>query len=228
MAKSIFVTATGTDIGKTYISGLVVKKMKEFGFNCGYFKPVLSGLLKDNDGNFIPGDCKHVVDTAGLNLNPTDCLSYSFVDAVSPHLASERAGKVIDTNKIISDYQNISKGFDYMLIEGAGGITCPLRVNENENYLMSDLIKDLGQDILLVADSGLGTLNHILTTVEFAKNKNICIKGIVLNNFDNSDFMHTDNLLMTERLTGLKVIATVEKNANTIDITPQELRNIFG
>ena len=69
MTKCIFVTATGTDIGKTYISGLVVKKMREAGLNCGYFKPVLSGAIKE--GNELePGDCRHVVETAHLDCKP--------------------------------------------------------------------------------------------------------------------------------------------------------------
>ena len=63
MAKSLFITATGTDIGKTYISGLIVKKMRDYGFNCGYYKPVLSGALRTNN-TLTPGDCVHVVKTA--------------------------------------------------------------------------------------------------------------------------------------------------------------------
>nr|MCR5264990.1 dethiobiotin synthase [Cyanobacteria bacterium RUI128] len=99
MAKGLFVTATGTDIGKTYVSGLLVKKMREYGYNCGYYKPVLSGGGKYN-GKLIPGDCVHVVKTAGLDIEPFKCLSYCFEDAVSPHLAAKRAGVNIDINKI--------------------------------------------------------------------------------------------------------------------------------
>ena len=61
VCKSIFVTATGTDIGKTYISALLVKKLRDSGFNCGYYKPALSGAIKQPDGSLLPGDCDFVV-----------------------------------------------------------------------------------------------------------------------------------------------------------------------
>ena len=68
MTKAIFVTATGTDVGKTYISALIVKKIRELGYNCGYFKPALSGAI-EKDGKLIPGDCDFVLKTAGINLS---------------------------------------------------------------------------------------------------------------------------------------------------------------
>lgn len=226
MAKSIFVTATGTDIGKTYVSGLIVKKMREFGLNCGYYKPVLSGAENIN-GELVPGDCKHVVDTAELKIKPLDCLSYCFLDAVSPHLAAERVNTVINLDKISSDYQKISKNYDYMLLEGAGGITCPMSANEKRVYLLWELIKKLEQNVIVVADGGLGTINSILTTVEYIRNKEIKINGIILNNYDKNNFMHRDNLEMVERLTGIKVIATVAKDDKDLDIKKEDLEEIF-
>ena len=88
MTKGIFITATGTDIGKTYISSLIVKNLREQGINCGYFKPALSGaeIIEDK---IIPGDCEYVLKRAGMSLNPTDYVSYIFKPAVSPHLAAE-------------------------------------------------------------------------------------------------------------------------------------------
>ncbi len=227
MAKSIFVTATGTDIGKTYISGLIVKKMREFGFNCGYFKPVLSGLVKDSKGNYIPEDCNHVIKTSGLNIEPMDCLSYAFKDAVSPHLASDRAGIKIDVNKILCDYKNLSKNYEYMVIEGAGGITCPIIINDSKTYLMSDLIKDMNQNVIIIADGGLGTINSVLTTVEYINNRNIPIKGIVLNNYDKTDFMHKNNYSMIEKLTNIEIIGTVAKNCTNFDIEKNKLEGLF-
>ena len=221
--KSLFITATGTDIGKTYISGLIVKKMRESGFNCGYYKPVLSGAILQN-GIMIPGDCKHVVDVSSLEIEPAKCLSYCFEEAVSPHLASKRAGINIDINKIKSDYANLSKEFDYMLIEGAGGITCPIK---NDKYLMWNLIKDLGVNVLIVADGGLGTINSVLTTVEYIEKRDIKIQGLVLNNYDESSFMHRDNLEMVEKMTGYKVVSTVKKNEIDIDIDKNILEGLF-
>ncbi len=228
MVKSLFITATGTDIGKTYVSGLIVKKMREYGFDCGYYKPVLSGAVMEA-GELVPGDCKFVIDTAGLECKPMDCLSYCFEEAVSPHLAAKRAGKVISPVKIENDYAALSKSYDYMLLEGAGGITCPLNdaVNKCDFFLLSDLVKQMNKDVLLVADGGLGTINSVLTSVEYIRACGINIVGIILNNFDKDNFMHRDNLYMVEKLTGLNVVTTVAKGDTDIEIEKDVLESLF-
>ena len=222
MSKKLFVTATGTDIGKTYVSALIVKKMRDFGYDCGYFKPVLSGV-EEKDGYLIKSDSNYVVKTAGIPTSPDDCVAYWWEEAVSPHLAAKRANQKIDIEKILHKYKKLNEKYEYLLIEGAGGITCPLRLENEEKYLLNDLIHELEAPILIVADGGLGTINSTILTVEYAKAKNIKIKGIVLNNFDPENFMHQDNLRQVEYLTGIKVIAAVSKGAETIDITD----NIF-
>lgn len=214
MTKCLFITATGTDIGKTYVSALIVKKMRELGFNCGYYKPVLSGAVRKN-GELIPGDCKQVIETSGLNSKPIDCLSYCFEEAVSPHLAAERQNVEISKDKILNDFDNKKREYDYLLIEGAGGITCP--INLKSNYLMNDLIKDMNTSIIIIADGGLGTINSVLLTVEYAKNRDIPITGIVLNNYVDN-FMYEDNAKVIEDLTGLKILAKVKKDDIDIDI----------
>lgn len=224
--KSIFVTATGTDIGKTYISGLFVKKMRDFGLNCGYYKPALSGAIKQPDGSLLPGDCDFVVKTSGLNIEPMECVTYCFEEAVSPHLAAERQGVKIKKDVIKSEYDKISKNYDYMVVEGAGGITCPFDLSSGE-LLLPDVIKFLDLDILIVADGGLGTINSVLLTVEYAKQNGLNIKGIILNNFDESDFMHVDNKKQIERLTGINMIAGVKKGDNDLSITKDNLLKLF-
>lgn len=217
MSKNIFITATGTDIGKTYVSALIVKKMREAGYNCGYFKPVLSGV-EEVEGKLKVSDANFVTETAKIPVSADDCVSYWWREAVSPHLAAKRAGENIDIEKIYSDFQRKNKEYDYLLIEGAGGITCPLRLENGEKFLLKDLIKRLDCSVIIVADGGLGTINSALLTVEYARANNIDIKGIVLNNFNPESFMHQDNLKQVEYLTGIKVIATVEKNQQEIKL----------
>ena len=216
-SKKIFITATGTDVGKTYISALIVKKIREVGLNCGYFKPVLSGV-SEKDGQLIESDCNYVLKTANIKESPQDCVVYWWREAVSPHLAAKRANESIDINKIKKLFQKKQNQYDYLLVEGAGGITCPLKLDNGEKYLLKDLIKELGLNIIIIADGGLGTINSTLLTVEYAKANNINIEGIILNNFDPNNFMHQDNLKQVEYLTGIKVIATVKKNQKDIEI----------
>lgn len=228
MSKNIFITATGTDIGKTYVSALIVKEMRNAGYNCGYFKPVLSGgkckICKSTDKSnvktkrLVSSDANYVIDTAKIPCEADNCVGYWWEEAVSPHLAAKRAGKDIKIEKIKQKFEELSKNYDYLLIEGAGGITCPLRLENGEKYLLKDLIKELGTSIIIVADGGLGTINSTLLTVEYARNNNIPIAGIILNNFNPDSFMHQDNLKQVEYLTDIKVIATVERGQKDIEL----------
>ena len=226
VCKSIFITATGTDIGKTYVSGLLVKKFKDLGLNCGYYKPALSGAIKQQDGSLLPGDCDFVVKTSGLDVKPMDCVTYCFEEAVSPHLAAERQGVRIEKSVIKSEFQKREAIYDYLVVEGAGGITCPFNMKE-EVLLLPDVIKAMGLDILIVADGGLGTINSVLLTVEYAKQQGLNIKGLILNNFDENNFMHLDNKKQIERLTGINVIVTIKKGDKDLDISTNDLLKIW-
>lgn len=208
MANGIFITATGTDVGKTYISALIVKKLRELGVNCGYYKPALSG-------DVYPNDCEYVLQTANLETNPKDHVSYAFKPAVSPHLAAEITNNPIKLEKIVSDFKRIKSDYDYVIAEGAGGIACPF----GENLLIPDIIKALELDIIIVASASLGTINSTVLTVEYAKNRGINVRGIILNNYDETNFMQTDNKKMIEKLTGIKVVATVKNGDTEIDLS---------
>ena len=225
MSKGIFVTATGTDVGKTYVCGLLVKKLRDLGVNCGYYKPVLSGL-ELIDGKLIPGDAKHVLKTAGIESDPMDSVSYAFEPAVSPHLASRMAKRPILVEKIKADFNNKSKMYDYLVVEGAGGITCPFSM-DGEKILLNDVINALEMDILVISPAGLGSINYALLTVEYAKQKGINVRGIILNGYERDNFMHIDNKKCIEELTGVPVVALVEYNAKELNIEKDVLMNLF-
>ena len=83
--------------------------------------------------------------------------------------------------------------------------------------MLPDVIKSLGLDILIVASASLGTINSTVLTAEYAKQHNINVKGIILNNYDETDFMQIDNKKQVEALTDVKVVATVKKEDKEID-----------
>lgn len=221
MSQGIFITATGTDIGKTYVSGLIVKRLRQAGLNAGYYKPALSGadLI---DGKLVPGDCTAVADMAGLHVRPEEMASYVYKTAVSPHLASQIEKRPIDVQTILADFTKAKKQYDYLTVEGCGGLVCPLRLDE-QKFLLTDLIKRLQLDILVVASAALGTVNDVLLTAAYAESQDIAVKGIILNHYDHSDFLHRDNKKSIEILTGLPVIACVASGAGTIDIAVKDL-----
>ena len=104
MAKALFITATGTDIGKTYVSALICKQMKEEGFDIGYYKAALSG---SND--ITDSDAWYVKEKANLTDSYEEMVSYTYKHAYSPHLAAQIEGNPPDMKVIKKSYKNISK-----------------------------------------------------------------------------------------------------------------------
>ena len=225
MTKGLFVTATGTDVGKTFVSALIVKKVRELGINCGYFKPALSGA-EVKDGKLVPGDCEYVLKTTGISTNPINFASYIFKTAVSPHLAAEIEGVSISKEKILADFEKKKREFDYIIVEGAGGIVCPFNLKD-EKIILPDIIKMLGLDVIVVASAELGSINNAVLTTEYIKNAGIGIKGIILNKYNDKDFMQRDNKLQIENLAGVEVIAQVKENEKDFDINKDKLLSLF-
>lgn len=232
MTKAIFVTATGTDVGKTFVSALLVKKIRDLGYNCGYYKPVLSGA-EVVAGKLVPGDCAYVKEIAGLGEPATELVSFMFKTAVSPHLASKMEGVSISLDKIRADFEGKKSKYEYLVVEGAGGIVCPMDLSGETPFLIEDIIKGLGLDVIIVAPAALGSINSAVMTVQYARNHGINVKGIILNHYDESDFMQVDNKIQIERLTGVPVIATVKNDDTELDIEAKILHiymvgNEFG
>lgn len=225
MSKGIFITATGTDIGKTYVTALIVKLLRENNLNVSYYKAALSGAEIIN-GELVPGDAKYVCDVSKLDKDPKSLVSYIYKTAVSPHLASQIENNPIELTKIKSDFEKMKDKSEYITVEGSGGIVCPIRMDE-QLILLKDIIKLLNLDIIIIASSELGTINDIVLTVEYAKANNINVKGIILNNYDESNFLHEDNKKSVEILTKVPVIATVKSNDTNLNIDAKELIKLY-
>ena len=220
MSKGLFVLGTGTDVGKTYVTGLLLKYIRDNGYNASYFKAALSGAIRDNEGKLIPGDAVEVLSMANLNEDTDFLVPYIYETAVSPHLASHIEGNPVDLGVVKKAYQEVSKKYDYIVMEGSGGIVCPIRYEgpaSKDNIMLEDIIKYLNLNVVLVADAGLGTINSVITTVEYLKNRNIHVCGILLNNYKD-ETMEEDNLKMIEELSGVDVIAKIYNNDENLSL----------
>ncbi len=222
MSKGIFITATGTDVGKTYITALLVKRLRQEGFNAGYYKAALSGAESIGES-----DAGYVNRIAGIGQEESSLVSYLYKNAVSPHLAAKLEGNPPETAKIKADYDRVTDRYDYVVAEGSGGIVCPIRWDESEHTLLEDIIKLLELDTLIVADAGLGTINSIVLTAEYLKSRNIRVREIILNRFGGT-LMEEDNGKMAEALTGIPVIARVGENAENISVSGNIAETFFG
>lgn len=226
MSKNIFVTGTGTEIGKTYVAGLLVKKLHEAGEKSAYYKAAMSGNDKDVDGNLIPGDAKFVKELGGIDQDLNEMCPYVYERAYSPHLAAQIEGNPVNLDYVVEKLRDLEKKYDYITLEGSGGILCPLRFDDEEIYL-EDLVKKAKLSSIIVADAGLGTINNLVLTVFYMKEKGMKVKGIIFNNFIPGDVLQEDNIKMCQHMSGLKVLACVKKGDKDLDIDIDKLKEIY-
>lgn len=222
MCKKIFVTGTGTDVGKTFVTALMIKRLCANGFSAGYYKAAASGDEIEN----IPSDAFYVKKIAGLNCDMKNFVSYSYTEAVSPHLAAKIFNRPIDFSVIKKDFEAAEKIFDFLTVEGSGGIICPLRFDE-KILMLDDVVKNLNLSVVIVVDSKLGEINSAVLTVEHLISKKIPVKGLIFNRFDEGNLLHVDNKSVIEKLTNLSAIATVKKNAADLDIPIEKLTALY-
>ncbi|MCI7760333.1 MAG: dethiobiotin synthase [[Eubacterium] saphenum] len=221
MAKGLFVTATGTDIGKTYVTALIVKKLRSFGLNAGYYKAAVSGAESVSES-----DAGYVNRIAEIGESEELLLSYLYKTAVSPHLAARIEGNPAEMSVIKSTFEKVCGQYDFVTMEGSGGIVCPIRKDEKAVIYLEDIIAALGLPSIIVADAGLGTINAVVTTVEYMRKRKLPINGIILNKW-NGDFMQRDNLAMIEELTGVRVVAVVKDGDTELEIDEKTLVELY-
>lgn len=212
MKQGIFVTGTGTDVGKTYITALLLKGLREKGIDAGYFKAALSGA-EWRGGKRIPGDAEFVCKIAGIPDPPESLVPYCYDTAVSPHLAAKLEGNPIELEQIAEALERVQNRFPFVAAEGSGGILCPLRYDEKK-LMLTDVIRLTGFELLLVAPAGLGTINSAILTIDYAKGQGFRTAGVILNQYEPRNFLHEDNRKMIEELSGIPVIAYAEKGAD--------------
>ena len=225
MGKALFVTGTGTDIGKTYVTGLIVKCLRDAGRSAGYYKAALSGAEVAADGTLLPGDALHVARVAGLDAADVT-VSYVYRDAVSPHLAAQIEHRPMDFAKVAEDYRRAKERTDYLTVEGSGGIICPLRWDDDEHVVLDDFAVRLGLAALVVADAGLGTINAAVLTAEHLHARGIPLRGFIFNNWQGG-LMQEDNVRMVEEITGARVLARVPHGAAELPMGADALAALY-
>lgn len=227
MSKGLFITGTGTDVGKTYVTGLIVKKLIENDKKAAYYKAAMSGNIRNSEGKIIPGDAMCVVNASGTKQDVDSMCPYIYETAVSPHLASRLEGNPVRLDTVMSGYSRLGSDYEYITVEGSGGILCPINFDGDKIWL-EDVIKAMDIPCIIVADAGLGTINSVVLTYEYMKQKNIECGGIIFNNYRKGDICQEDNRIMCEYMTGLKVLACVGAGDTDIEIDNDILLNLYS
>jgi dethiobiotin synthetase len=186
----VFVTGTGTEVGKTVVAAVLARTLASEGKRVAVFKPAVTGL----DDYDTPADgpktdagvafSAHRPDhellrrAGGSQQSDEGIAPYRFGPPMSPHLAAELAGQAIEPERLLGAARAAAAGADFLVCEGVGGLLVPLR--GEPPYLVRDFAADLGLPLVLVAPPGLGTINHTLLTLEAARAAGLEVAAVVL------------------------------------------------
>jgi len=167
----IFVTGTGTEIGKTVVAAVIARTLAGEGLQVAVFKPAVTGLEEG-------GESDHALlrRASGSDQLDEEIAPYRYGPPASPHLAAATAGEEIDPGRLREAAATAAGRADALVCEGVGGLLVPL----SPDYLVRDLASDLGFPLVVVASPGLGTINHTLLTIEAARAAGLEIASVVL------------------------------------------------
>ena len=220
--QKIFITGTGTDVGKTLVTAGLAALAVDAGTRVGVVKPIQTGT------SAFPSDVstiKTLVPDA-IDIPEEKSSAYAFNLPASPHLAASEEGTKVSMDVLLDFTERVAAEYEpeLLLIEGAGGVMVPL--NEEETFL--DFMKLLGAPVVVVALAGLGTLNHTLLTLRILRQEAVDVAGLILNRFPkNPGIVEIDNVGTLQRFSQTPVLAKIKEFDYPESISTPELLRAF-
>jgi len=178
--KTLLVTGTDTNVGKTWVTCLLLKQLRGEGVRVGAYKPVCSGAEFLESGP-VWQDVENLRQALGGQHDVDQICPQRFRAAVAPNVAARMENSSVDDRMLRTGVEAWRGQCDYLIVEGAGGLLCPI----SDKTTVADLAVDLELQILIVASNRLGVINHSLLTVEVARQRGLSIAGVVLNDLPN-------------------------------------------
>jgi dethiobiotin synthetase len=201
--RGLFVTGTGTEVGKTVVASAIARAACAGGDRVAVFKPAVSGLDEHPLRPETWKSARELPDHALLRLaagsrqGDESISPYRYGPPVSPHLAAELAGETIDPDLLRGAALAATEDADLLVCEGVGGFLVPL----TPDYLVRDFARDLALPVVVVASAGLGTINHTLLTVQAVRGAGLEVAAVVLTPWPSEpSAMERSNLETIERL----------------------------
>jgi dethiobiotin synthetase len=201
---AIFITGTGTNIGKTLFSSMLMAKYARH-FGLRYWKPVQTGALNDSD-------LLKVKKLTGLQDKFFMETDYHFLKPASPHYAGELEFKSVDTIRLAEKF--VTQMSEPTIIEGAGGLLVPL----NSSTMMVDILKKSRIPVILVSSPELGTINQTLLSIEAMQNRDIPIHGFYMLGEKNE--LSRNNIFTIQEFSGVKCLGELGIPASIVDGKP--------
>jgi dethiobiotin synthetase len=209
---SLFVTGTDTNAGKTYVSRLILESLRREGIDAVGYKPVACG---DRDDATLLAQA-----SGGLPLDEVNPIHFN--TPVAPYVAGLLENRTVDPAQLLAGFQRLAADHAEVVVEGVGGWEVPLA----PNYRVSDLARDLGLPVILVAANRLGAINHIPLTVDAIRAKGLTCAGIILNQLENElDTAMITNKGVIEDLTGVPLLDHLIHGQDFLD---EAVLGVFG
>jgi dethiobiotin synthetase len=174
--EGVFVTGTGTEVGKTVAAAAIAHTLHAEGKRVAVFKPVVTGLDELTANGPPAADHEMLRYAAGSSQSDDEISPYRYGPPMSPHLAAKLAGEDIEPARLLAGARAAAADADALVCEGVGGLLVPLATD----YLVRDFAVDLGLPLVIAASSGLGTINHTLLTIEVARVAGLEVSAVVL------------------------------------------------
>jgi dethiobiotin synthetase len=171
--RGLFVTGTDTGVGKSVLSAAIVAALSARGAAVAALKPLITGLDEPADPDWPPD---HVLLARAAGCAPEEVMFVGYGPPVSPHLAAELSGRLIDPTELTSALRARTAAAEVTIVEGVGGILVPIA----DGYDVRALAQDVGLPLVIAARPGLGTINHTLLTLEAARGAGLDVRGVVL------------------------------------------------
>ena len=219
--SGFFVTGTDTEIGKTFVSALLIQLLVKEGLKVIGMKPIASGA-KNIDGILKNEDALTLINASNVTSDYKNINPYIFEPAISPHIAAEEVGVEIELTKIKKDFNLLEKKSDVVIVEGVGGWHAPLSLHTT----VADLAEELQLPIILVVGLRLGCLNHALLTAQAIRQSGLPIAGWIANHVEENFSSAEKNIdTLKHFLNDFPFLGSVPYQTNLKNKTPQHHLN---
>lgn len=216
----LFITSTGTDVGKTYVTVLLYQALTQAGHHVGIFKP----FQTEEQASGVYPDLEAYLNVSGLTYDETSL--YTFHEAVSPHLGFKlESEQRLDRNAVINKANALAQKYDVLLIEGAGGLGVPIYEGEHHFYMTEDLIKDTADKVLSVVPSKLGAISDIIMHQYYLEQHQLPENILIMNRFE-PDMIAQDNHTTLEHYLN-RDIYTLKDNATVSDVPEALIQSLL-
>lgn len=205
MSLDLFVTAAGTDIGKTYVAEQLIRECRLRGISCDALKPIVSGY----DAS-LETDTARLLTALNLPVNEHTvqaCSPWRFREPLSPHMAASLEGQTIALNDVV-DFCRRPSDARLRLIEGVGGVIVPI----NDQETTADWMAALGIPAILVVGSYLGAISHALTAYEALRSRDISVQAVVVNESADGSVPFDETLATIEQFCEPTPTAALKRN----------------